>query len=49
MTYTKTFTNKRQMISYYNKVANNPKIERCFYTFSAERGYMVMYSYRKTR
>lgn len=42
---TKTFTQKGQMINYYNKVRQNKKITFCMCSLDAELGYCVRYSY----
>lgn len=40
----KHFEYKGQMINYYNKVKNNPKVKMCCY-FGADEGYTVEWCY----
>lgn len=44
--YTKTFEFKGQMINYYNKVKNNPKIAFACCGFFVKTGYTVQYWYK---
>lgn len=41
----KTFEYKGQMINYYNKVKENPKITWCMMAFEVGVGYVVRWCY----
>lgn len=45
----KTFEFKRQMVNYYNKLSNDPRIDVCFAYRSTEYGYIVTWEYNKAR
>lgn len=49
MAYIKYFTTKTRMMNYFKKVSVNPQIQSCFYSYDRECGYLVMYTYKKTR
>lgn len=44
-TYSKTFANRKSMMSYYYKVNANPKVKSCSACYNLEKGYMVEWSY----
>lgn len=44
---TKTFEHKGQMINYYNKAKNNPKLSLCVMGLDSKLGYFVSYEYKK--
>lgn len=41
----KTFEYKGQMINYFNKVKQNPKVTYCTMSNDATKGYVVKWSY----
>jgi UDP-2,3-diacylglucosamine pyrophosphatase LpxH len=48
--YEKEFTYKGQMVSYYNKVSENPKVDTCICGyFHDKNSYMVKWTYKKNK